>query len=96
MYARVTTGMTKPGVEEDGVRIWHEIHAEYEDVEAFVGGYLLLNAETRQAISITLWTSESGSRDVLRSGRGQQVFARLGNLFEGQPRIEGYAVADHV
>lgn len=92
MHARVTTIEAEPDRFDDGIRLYRESGAEISGQQGFQEAVLLVNRDTGNGMSITLWESEDALNESV--GTFQRVSQRVGEALRGEPRRQTYEVLE--
>ena len=95
MHVRATTVQFQPGKMQEAIDIYkNQIILAAKAVKGFQGAYLMTDAASGKALSITVWESEA---DMLAgessSGHVQEAIAKLSSLFAGSPDIDHYELS---
>jgi|GEM_PF-3800102 len=94
MYVRSISFRARPGVTaQQASVIYHELTTIVSEADGYLGSTFMMNAETRQAISLTFWRDrESGA------AAGPKVLpmllVKVRQLVIGPPEINGYDVIE--
>ena len=98
MHARVATVHVQPGKTQEAINLYqNSVVPAAKAQKGFQGAYLMTDASTGKAISITVWESEA---DMLagESGGGyyQEQIAKFGSLFTRPPDLDHYELSVEV
>jgi len=91
MYARVSTYRGQPDRVEDGIR--HVNSTDISGMEGFRGSYLLVDRQSGEAMTITLWESEESMQRT--AGAATPLRSAIGEAFGDTqpPTVKTYEVA---
>ena len=95
MHARVATVQVQPGKTQEAIDIYkNSVVPAAKTQKGFQGAYLMTDASSGKAISITVWDSEA---DMMAgessSGYYQEQIGKFGSLFAGPPTLDHYEVS---
>ena len=95
MHARVATVQVQPGKTQEAIDIYkNSVVPAAKEQKGFQGAYLMTDASSGKAISITVWDSEA---DMMAgessSGYYQEQIGKFGSLFAGPPVLEHYELS---
>ena len=98
MHVRVATVHVQPEKTQEAIDIYkNSVVPAAKAQKGFQGAYLMTDASSGKAISITVWESEA---DMLagESGSGyyQEQIAKFGSLFIGPPDLDHYELSVEV
>ena len=97
MYAGVVVVQIHPGKEDEAIRLYRDEQVPVlQQQPGYRGGHLLLNRETRQAISVGFWDTEEQSRAFEASSVFTAAISRFTDLIVGSPVRDMYEVAVNV
>jgi heme-degrading monooxygenase HmoA len=93
MYARVVTILIKPGKEDEIIRIFEEsIIPTARKQKGFKGLTLMIDRETRNAISISMWEEKADMIANETSGYYQEQVGKIAGMTYGYPVDQHYEV----
>jgi quinol monooxygenase YgiN len=96
MHARVTTVPIQRDKISDATSIYqNDILPIISGTPGCQGVYLLVDPNTGNAQSITLWDNPANAQSYESSGTYQQLVAKLAQYFAGPPSLATYDVAVH-
>jgi antibiotic biosynthesis monooxygenase (ABM) superfamily enzyme len=97
MYARVTTARLKDvATSPETTRLFEEqIGPLFKKVQGFRGAYTLVNADSREGITIVLYENKEASDAYARSAERDQLLSLVSDLIEGQMSMKEYEVTFH-
>ena len=95
MHARVATVQVQPGKTQEAIDIYkNSVVPAAKSQKGFQGAYLMTDASSGKAISITVWDSEA---DMMAgessSGYYQEQIGKFGSLFAEPPTLDHYEVS---
>ena len=95
MHARVATVQVQPGKTQEAIDIYkNSVVPAAKEQKGFQGAYLMTDASSGKALSITVWESEA---DMMAgessSGYYQEQIGKFGSLFAGPPTLDHYEVS---
>ncbi len=94
MNARVVTARLRPEKVDEAVGQYRTtVVPQAKQQKGYRGKLLFLNRDTRKALSITLWETESDMLASESSGYLQSQFSGLEDLFTEPPTTEHYEVS---
>lgn len=91
MQARVNRFQAKADRVDDGQTVFQD--AFRRDVEGFEDGLLLVDRQSGEAMTITLWRNEQTRDDSLSVA--SEVLQRAADTMEGRPERQDYEVVEH-
>jgi len=93
MYARIVTVQTRPGQLDPASALFCELALPFAQAQpGFRQALLLTDADTGQAITITLWDSEQSQRASEADGRFMQQVSQVAPLLAQPPMMQGMQV----
>lgn len=93
MFARLTITKIKIERIDEAIKLYEEsIVPDAKSQKGFKGLYVLMDRETGNAVSITLWDSEEDAISNEKNLYYQEQVAKLITFFAKQPFREGYEV----
>ena len=95
MHAIAATIQVQPGKMQEGIDIYNNsVVPAAKAQKGFRGAYLMTDANSGKALSITVWESEA---DVIAGessgGYYQEQIAKFGSLMVGPPNLDHYEVS---
>ena len=94
MHARVVTIQIQPGKMQEAIDLYGGVVPAARGQKGFQGAYMMTDAGSGKALSITVWESEA---DMLAgessSGYYQEQLAKFGSLMVGSPNLDHYEVS---
>ena len=94
MHARAVTIQIQPGKMPEGIDLYNTVVSAAKGQKGFQGAYLMTDASSGKALSITVWESEA---DMLAgessSGYYQEQIAKFGSLTTGTPNLDHYELS---
>jgi heme-degrading monooxygenase HmoA len=94
MQARVTRVQYQPGKGDEGIKIYRDLVADAKKQTGFKGAMLLINRNTKQSLSITLWEQPQQEQATgPGSGHLKNAEAKVRPHLTGGPNYETYEVA---
>lgn len=93
MHARVTTISMQAANVAEATRIYNDnIVPVIRPSQGFKGAYLLTDAASGKALSITLWASEADGQAYEASGSYREQVAKVAQFFTAPPSLATYEV----
>ncbi len=95
MHVRAATVKIQPGKMQEAIDLYKDsVVPAAKAQKGFQGAYLMTDAESGKALSITVWESEA---DMMAgessSGYYQEQIGKFGGLFAGPPTMEHYELS---
>ena len=94
MHARAVTIQIQPGKMQEAIDLYQTVVPAAKAQKGFQGAYLMTDAGSGKALSITVWESEA---DMLAgessSGYYQEQLAKFGSLMVGSPDLNHYEMS---
>ena len=94
MHARAATVQIQSGKMKEAIDIYNTVVLAAKAQKGFQGAYLMTDASSGKALSITVWESEA---DMMAgessSGYLQEQVAKFGDLFAGPPDYDHYELS---
>jgi len=97
MHARIVAGLAKPGTIDQGIEICeNSIAPAAKEQKGFEGVFFLVNRDTNQFMSVTLWATEADMAAGEASGYLQEQIAKAAVVIAAPPTTEHYEVSVQV
>jgi heme-degrading monooxygenase HmoA len=94
MHCRAVTVQIQPGRSQEAIDIYNNsLVPAAKQQKGFRGAYLMTDAATGKALSISVWETENDMVEGERSGYYQEQIAKFGALFAGEPVMERYELS---
>jgi heme-degrading monooxygenase HmoA len=94
MHCRAVTVQVQPGKTQEAIDIYNNsLVPACKQQKGFQGAYLMTDAATGKALSITVWASENDMVEGERNGYYQEQIAKFGAVFAGPPAMEHYELS---
>ena len=94
MHVRAVTVQMQPGKTQEAINIYRDaIVTAAKAQKGFRGAYLMTDASSRKALSITVWELEADMVAGETSGYYQEQIGKLSGLFAGSPTMEHYELS---
>jgi heme-degrading monooxygenase HmoA len=97
MHCRAVTVQVQPGKTQEAIDIYNNsLVPAAKQQKGFQGAYLMTDAATGKALSITVWASETDMVEGEKSGYYQEQIAKFGAVFAAAPGMEHYELTVEV
>jgi len=94
MHARIVAGLAKPGTIDQGISIYeNSVAPATQEQRGFKGVFFLVNRDTNQFMSVTLWETEADMEAGEASGYLQEQIAKAAAIIAAPPTTEHYEVS---
>ena len=97
MHARIVAGLAKPGTIDQGVDIYkNSVAPAAQEQKGFKGVFFLVNRDTNQFMSVTLWETAADMTAGEASGYLQEQVSKVAAVVAAPPTTEHYEVVVQV
>jgi len=95
MHVRAATVQVQPDKMQEAINLYRDsVVPAAKAQKGFQGAYLMTDASSGKAISITVWESEADMMSgESSSGYYQEQIGKFGSLFAGPPTMEHYELS---
>ncbi len=94
MHARIVAGLAQPGTIDQGINIFENSVAPVaQEQKGFKDIFFLVNRDTNQFMSVTLWETEADMAAGEASSYLQEQVAKAAPILAAPPTTEHYELA---
>lgn len=93
MHASVSTLQIQPGKMDQAIEILQEFVPEVRQIQGVRGSQLLIDRQTNEATTVTLYETEADIQATETSGKYQELVDRLTGVLAGRPTRKIYEVS---
>ena len=94
MHCRAVSVQIVPGKNQEAIDLYeNSVLPAAKAQKGFGGAYLMTDANTGKALSITVWESQADMEAGESGGYYQEQIAKFGSLFAGPPVVDHYELS---
>ena len=94
MHCRAVTVQVQPGKTQEAIDLYqNSVIPAAKQEKGFGGAYLMTDASSGKALSITVWETQADMEAGEAGGYYQEQIAKFGSLFAGPPVVDHYELS---